>query len=412
MVKISSADEVRREAENRGVPYLDLDRCETTTVAGVPGVVPGLLYAGLIFGRPPTLTAYEHRLPEDIDQLDGPVPPLADFRRAWLCAHGSQLPEPAPDWASEYGWRLVRSYELRRNVDERASVDRDLAALMPVTLDDTQQHQIRRLADNVRRVALPSILELLQTGFEKLPNWDQSVALNEGLPKHVLADRLVSLSYQHRMHPDISAFSRECFYTSSEMPERVLLRDASTLAREWNYRRYARRAIWIDVPRRDSGRQNQNPAEADIVMREIEQLVAWAQTEPPREEPWSIAVLTFYRGQETLLRHRLQRLAEQPGHTRNFTIATVRISLCTVDRFQGHEADLVLLSFVRGGTKNRGVVGFLNSPNRLNVALTRARYQIVIVGDRGYFERCRSPLLTRIASSSHYTTEHAWRSEQ
>jgi superfamily I DNA and/or RNA helicase len=89
----------------------------------------------------------------------------------------------------------------------------------------------------------------------------------------------------------------------------------------------------------------------------------------------------------------------------------VRISLCTVDRFQGHEADLLLLSFVRGGSKKRGAVGFLNSPNRLNVALTRARYQIVIVGDRGYFERCRSPLLNALATSPHYASEYAWRNE-
>jgi hypothetical protein len=405
------AERLRVESEHRDVTYLDLDRCEATSVADVPGVVPGLLFANLIFARPTTLAAYEHRLPEDIDALEGPTPPLADFRRAWLRSHRGQLPEPAQDWASEYGWRLVRSYELRRNLEERAPLDRDLGALMPATLGDTQQQRIRRVADNVRRVALPSILELLQTGFEKLPNWNESVALNEGLPKSVLGQRLVSLSYQHRMHPHISAFSREHFYTDPEQPDRALLRDASTLARDWSYRRYARRAMWIDVPRRDRGRQNQNPAEVDIVVRELEEFVKWAHTQGPREEPWSISVLTFYRGQESLLRYRLQRLANQPGHTRNFMLAGVRISLCTVDRFQGHEADVVLLSFVRGGSKKRGAVGFLNSPNRLNVALTRARYQIVIVGDRGYFERCRSPLLTALATSPHYASEYAWRNE-
>jgi superfamily I DNA and/or RNA helicase len=48
-----------------------------------------------------------------------------------------------------------------------------------------------------------------------------------------------------------------------------------------------------------------------------------------------------------------------------------------VDRFQGHEADVVYLAFV-----NRRPTYFLQSPNRLNVALTRARYQLVIVGNR------------------------------
>jgi hypothetical protein len=406
------AERLRQEAEARQAPYLDLDDCRPTLVAGVPGVIPGLLYANLIFASPATLAAFEHRLPEDVDQLEGPMPPLVDFRRAWLRAHRGELPDPAQDWASEFGWRLVRSYELRRNPDERGSLEQDLAALMPTTLSPDQQASIGRAADNVRRVALPSILELLQTGFEKLPNWDQSVALNDGLPEPALVQRIVSLSYQHRMHPDISAFSREQFYTDPDQPEHALLRDAASLARDWGYTRFTRRAMWIDVPRRDKGRASQNPAEVEIVMREVEEFAAWARTQPKREEPWSIAVLPFYRGQEKLIRYRLQRLANAPGNTRNFTLPAVHVSLCTVDRFQGHEADMVLLSFVRGGTKNRGSVGFLNSPNRLNVALTRARYQIVIVGDRGYFERCRSPLLVTLATSQHYTPEHAWRNEQ
>ena len=81
------------------------------------------------------------------------------------------------------------------------------------------------------------------------------------------------------------------------------------------------------------------------------------------------------------------------------------MTLCTVDRFQGHEADLVLLSFVKSGS-----VGFLNSPNRLNVALTRARYQIVLIGDQAWLgsDRCRSELLQALANSPHYPREIAW----
>ena len=56
------------------------------------------------------------------------------------------------------------------------------------------------------------------------------------------------------------------------------------------------------------------------------------------------------------------------------------ITLCTVDRFQGQEADIVFLSMVQ--TRR---VGFMDSPNRLNVAVTRARYQNVIIGSLEYF---------------------------
>ena len=58
------------------------------------------------------------------------------------------------------------------------------------------------------------------------------------------------------------------------------------------------------------------------------------------------------------------------------------IELCTVDRFQGHEADLVFISVA-----NTRPTSFLESPNRLNVALTRARYQRVVIGHRtGMFD--------------------------
>jgi superfamily I DNA and/or RNA helicase len=54
-----------------------------------------------------------------------------------------------------------------------------------------------------------------------------------------------------------------------------------------------------------------------------------------------------------------------------------------VDRFQGREADLVMLSM-----RNTRRVGFLDSPNRLNVGLTRARQQLVVFGNADYFSRC------------------------
>ena len=125
--------------------------------------------------------------------------------------------------------------------------------------------------------------------------------------------------------------------------------------------------------------------------------------------PWEVALLTFYKGQEAELRRRLQRESGQRGNTRNFRLprssGKVHATLCTVDRFQGHEADIVFLSFVKSGA-----VGFLNSPNRLNVALTRARYQIVLIGHRSFFAsaRCRSELLRALGESSHYREDVAW----
>ena len=187
--------------------------------------------------------------------------------------------------------------------------------------------------------------------------------------------------------------------------------------RDWGYKRYARRAQWLAVsPRRPmSGPKNSNIAEVEKVLAELEAFVSWASANPKpgtgEGSAWEVAILTFYRGQEGMLRDRLKKKTRQFGNSRSFRFqggsgsTAVKVTLCTVDRFQGHEADFVILSFVKSGS-----VGFLNSPNRLNVALTRARYQLVLVGDRNFFrsDRCRSPLLQALASTEHYDGDIAW----
>ena len=104
-------------------------------------------------------------------------------------------------------------------------------------------------------------------------------------------------------------------------------------------------------------------------------------------------MLTFYRGQEREIRDHLRRWTRQGNGMRHFTRGTkgrphITIELCTVDRFQGHEADLVVLSFASARPTS-----FLESPNRLNVGLTRARYQRVVVGDRNAMARAKASAL-------------------
>ena len=452
----ADAEIARREAAARGTHYVLLDDIDEQVLRGVPRAVPELLYADLIIGSARALQRFEHRLPMDVTTESGEVPPLPDWhasRRAFGASDANKErrgdAEEELNWAAEVAWRLVRSYELRQSAVEKQRYTAEVRDLVPVSLDgqwfdwrrlkprkdrrtgsqEAAHDALTRELGTVRRVAMPSILELLQTGFERLDGWDEGVVLTDGLPEAALAQRLVSLTFQHRMHPHISAFPREAFYLSSPdtsvdtAPALGLLHDAAGMAdrRSWSYDRYAKRALWLDVPprRERSGTKNGNAAEADTVLKELRAFVAWASANPQRDarggtRPWEVAVLTFYRGQEALLRDALKRETGQFGNSRSFRLPrgaakpAVTITLCTVDRFQGHEADLVLLSFVKSGK-----VGFLNSPNRLNVALTRARYQLVLVGHRAYFasERCRSPLLRSLAETQHYQGDIAWEVE-
>lgn len=447
-----------QEADARKILYVNLDAPNSTTLRGCQGAVPGLLYSDLVFGSTAALLEFEGRLPGDLEPVDGLTHWLPDWAAHHHAVRHGREHDPT-EWSAEVAWRLVRSYELRQNETERDRYLDALDGLIPVSLDEKETDQLTKRLSSLRRVAFPSILELIQRGFERLDGWEQDVALTAGLPEGKLAQRMVSLQFQHRMHPDISAFPREQFYTSEaseeepdeddldedetegqdedfagmfesaltgsdddEDPTEQLLQDARSMLsdRAWKYSRYARRALWVGVDPnkgKSGGKSNRNEAEAKVVLEELQHFVDWAQDHIRRdrqgkEKPWEVAVLTYYRGQEALFRERLQHLSRQYGNTRNFQLPrghhAVHVTLCTVDRFQGHEADIVFLSFVKSGS-----VGFLNSPNRLNVALTRARYQIVLVGHQAYFssERCPSDLLRAVATSAHYKGDIKWESQ-
>ncbi len=406
------AEILAEELAARSVHAVNLDEPDLATLKGVENACPALLYADVVYGLPDTLQRWQQRLPADLATVVGNVPDMPDWE-AHRRARGIKRLDPK-NWADEVAWRLIRAYELRnsQSEEEQEKYNEEIDELLPVSLDEDARDKLLQDIDNIKRVAMPSILEMLQCGAGTM-GWKQETVLTDGLPQQALEQRQVSLEFQHRMHPDISAFPRQAYYE-----EDGLLQDSAAMGeiRQWTYSRYKHRATWLNIaPARshDSNRKNQgnaNTAEAKAVIDELKAFSQWAQSAPkPGRDPqaaWEVAVLTFYRGQEAELRKKLRELCKQPGHTRNFELGSrVRITLCTVDRFQGHEADLVLLSFVKSGT-----AGFLNSPNRLNVALTRARYQLVLIGHQHWMasERCHSATLQQLGKTELYAKHLGW----
>lgn len=89
--------------------------------------------------------------------------------------------------------------------------------------------------------------------------------------------------------------------------------------------------------------------------------------------PSQIGVITPYEGQRAYI---VQFMARN-GSLRKQLYAEIEVA--SVDAFQGREKDFIVLSCVRS---NEGKsIGFLNDPKRLNVALTRARYGVVVLGN-------------------------------
>ncbi|CAH8489401.1 unnamed protein product [Schistosoma curassoni] len=102
--------------------------------------------------------------------------------------------------------------------------------------------------------------------------------------------------------------------------------------------------------------------------------------------PNTIGVITPYEGQRAYLAHYLHYSGSLNAKLYQ------EIEIASVDAFQGREKDYIILSCVRAN-ENQGI-GFLNDPRRLNVALTRARYGLIVVGNPKAL--CKQPLWNQL----------------
>lgn len=296
------------------------------------------------------------------------------------------------DLAQEIAWRLTRLHELRhsRNERERKRLRDDLGRLQPVAVS------IEEPIAEIEDIGLPSILEVLQEGIG-VDRAKRRSALTAGLKATRPADfaaRFESLSYQHRMHAEIASFSREVIYEGQS------LRDANTIQIRdaklgWDFGQFRARQVWAHVDGREQGGVNGD--EVNVMAGVLRDFISWARRKgpPARDLPrvWEVACLCFYTKQERAISDMLCEVTQDDRKTRFIARdAPVEVVCGTVDRFQGREADLVMLSM-----RNTRRVGFLDSPNRLNVGVTRARQQLVVVGKVDYFRECRISELEELA---------------
>jgi predicted DNA helicase len=115
-----------------------------------------------------------------------------------------------------------------------------------------------------------------------------------------------------------------------------------------------------------------NKEEAQLLMHEVERLVSEIGTERWMAEQLTMAIITPYRAQVDLL----NKLAEA---SEILEPLGKLVSVNTVDAFQGQERDIIAISFVRSNEKSE--VGFLGDIRRTNVAMTRAKKKLMMIGD-------------------------------
>ncbi len=126
------------------------------------------------------------------------------------------------------------------------------------------------------------------------------------------------------------------------------------------------------------GTSTSNPEEAAFLFRHLAGVVESLQPHYTPQNFPSIAVIAPYKEQIGLLREQLEH---HPG----LKIYGDQISVNTIDSFQGQERDIVYISMTRSNSDNK--IGFLSDIRRMNVAMTRARKKLVVIGDSATLSR-------------------------
>lgn len=305
-------------------------------------------------------------------------------------------------WAQEITWRLCRLQELFFDEDneKKAKLKKEIDSRMPSIKKETVQDYCNAISC----IALPSILQLLQMGVsEEIRKNKKETTFNSGFTHEAFEKRHTMLTYQHRMHPDISKFSGENIYNGEALNDGSEMRSV----RSWRYEGFGNvnnHTLWIDTSDKTKGMycRNENKVEIKIIQDEIRNFMKWAEKNSNKDSNgvWSIACLTYYKRQEVLLKQAVKEIFNEARERSWYKGKNIEVFIYTVDKFQGREADVVFLSMIKSGEAN---LGFMDNPNRLNVALTRSRFQRIIVGSRDYFKKTKkSELLKKLANEERF----------
>ena len=179
------------------------------------------------------------------------------------------------------------------------------------------------------------------------------------------------LQVQYRMHDDIMRFSSQWFY-NGQVSSDPSVRYRSIL--DWDIP-----ITWIDTASLDGheemvgdGYGRINRAEAQFTLEMLQRYFERVGRQRIIDERIDVGIISPYRAQVQYLRQLVRRSDYFKPLRGQFTVNTV-------DGFQGQERDVVVISLVRAN--DEGQIGFLRDLRRMNVAITRARMKLIILGD-------------------------------
>lgn len=181
----------------------------------------------------------------------------------------------------------------------------------------------------------------------------------------------VMLSIQYRMNKKIMDFSSRMFYKGKL--------EAADFVRNWKV--FSEDAVveFIDTAGcafyeavDKETRSSYNTEEADLLIKHLTEYLGQLDTIGHMEDLESVGIISPYKAQVSLLTEKIQ----EGGYEEE---VQKKLQINTVDSFQGQERDVIYISLVR--SNENAEIGFLSDTRRMNVALTRAKKKLVVIGD-------------------------------
>jgi len=221
--------------------------------------------------------------------------------------------------------------------------------------------------------------------------------------------RFVQLDVQRRMHPDLACFISDMFYDSRyQSPEEpAFIKDKTLKLPRFNYAvtlievcpSQKQKHFEINLSRNKSLKLPQKTGYANLkeAKKVVEVLTGilmdesiFSEQEKLKKENDStsaIGIMAFYGGQVELIRRLIRNdkflEAVESGSGQFLCKGKITVAVNSVDSFQGKECPVIILSFTRSNPHKN--IGFVDDANRLNVAMSRARKKLILIGDTATF---------------------------
>ncbi|MCM3393089.1 serine/threonine-protein kinase [Cytobacillus oceanisediminis] len=230
--------------------------------------------------------------------------------------------------------------------------------------------QLPPIVGNQRSNILDSELGIKTSDLEK--------SLFEELFEKISDEAKSVLTAQFRMHPTISKLINDVFYPTTTIEARKAPEERKHLL-QWT----PKSIVWLNTQYLEDNREQEslnsykNSSEAKVILKQLEEVEELYKGVNPKIK---VGVISGYDAQKKLLINLIK------PHDQKWQ--NINIMIDNVDAFQGSETDISIYNIVRCNDQNK--IGFLRDERRLNVALSRGKTCLIIVGNADFANKAKT----------------------